>query len=273
MIAPVTQRQRRPGFRRVFVAGVVAASLAIAGCGGDDGSEGVTVTATEYAYDMPNSIDGGVVKMDFVNEGAVPHEFALARLDEGKTLADLDAVLKAGKEPPSWAHDVAGVPAMTSGAEISITRDLEPGTYAFVCFVPTKGGKTHYDLGMKREFTVEGDSGDDLPDTDGVITAGKDSFDVPAIAAGTRTLELRNGAPEPREFNVISLNPGKTRGDAAAWFRSGFSGSAPVQLLGAMQSIPPDSSVFLTADFEAGRTYVVSDEENGIQQEFTVPKE
>jgi uncharacterized cupredoxin-like copper-binding protein len=255
------------------VAGVVAvASLAIAGCGGDDGSEGVTVTATEYAYDMPDTIDGGVVKMDFVNEGAVPHEFALTKLGEGKTLADLDAVLKAGKEPPNWALDVAGVPALTSNAEISITRDLEPGTYAFLCFIPTKSGKTHYDLGMKREFTVEGDSGDDLPTADGVITAGEDSFDVPEITAGTRTLELRNAASKPREFNVISLNPGKSRGDAEAWFRNGFSGVAPVQLLGAMQSIPPDSSVFLTADFEAGRTYVVSDEENGIQQEFTIPK-
>jgi len=260
--------------RAVLAATVVAmASLPLASCGDDGGSEGITVMATEYAYDMPDQVDGGVVKMNFVNEGAVPHEFALGRLDEGKTLADLDAVLKSGKEPPSWAHDVAGVPAMTAGAEISITRDLKPGTYAFLCFIPAERGKTHYDLGMKREFTVEGDSGEEPPEADGVITAGEDSFEVPEVTAGNQTLELRNEASEPREFNLASLNPGKTRADADAWFRSGFSGEAPLQLLGAMQSIPPDTSVFLTADFEAGRTYVVADEENGIQQEFTIPED
>jgi uncharacterized cupredoxin-like copper-binding protein len=251
---------------------VAMASGALASCGDDGGGDGITVTATEYAYDMPDQVDGGVVKMNFVNEGAVPHEFALTRLDEGKTLADVDAVLKAGKEPPSWAHDVAGVPPMTTGAEVSITRDLQAGTYAFLCFIPTEGGKTHYDLGMKHEFTVEGDSGEQPPEADGVITAGEDSFDVPEVTAGSQTLELRNGASEPREFNFASPNPGKTRADAGAWFRSGFSGEAPLQLLGAMQSIPPDTSVFLTADFEAGRTYVVSDQENGIQQEFTIPE-
>jgi uncharacterized cupredoxin-like copper-binding protein len=259
--------------RAVLTVSLVSAiaSLALASCGDDGESEGITVSATEYAYDMPDRVDGGVVKMNFVNEGAVPHEFGLGRLDKGKTLADLDAVLKAGKEPPSWAHDVAGVPAMTTGEEISITRDLEPGTYAFLCFIPTKGGKTHYDLGMKHEFTVEGASDEELPEADGVIAAGEDSFDVPEVTAGSQTLELRNEASEPREFNLASLNPGKTRADAEAWFRSGFSGQPPLQLLGAMQSIPPSTSVFLTADFEAGRTYLVSDEENGIQREFTVP--
>jgi uncharacterized cupredoxin-like copper-binding protein len=252
---------------------VAVAALALASCGGDDGSEAITVTATEYAYDMPPSVDGGVVKMKFLNGGAAPHEFALTKLDEGKTLADLDGVLKTGKEPPSWAHDVAGVPAMTAGAEVEITRELEPGTYAFLCFIPTKGGKTHYDLGMKHEFKVEGDSGDQLPEPDGKITAGKDSFEVPEVAAGSQTLELRNTASEPREFNLASLNPGKTRANADAWFRSGFSGEAPLQLLGAMQSIPPDTSVFLTTEFEAGRTYFVSDEENGIQQKFSIPED
>jgi uncharacterized cupredoxin-like copper-binding protein len=252
---------------------VAMASLALASCGDGGGPEGITITATEYAYDMPDRVDGGVTKMNFVNEGAAPHEFGLTRLGQGKTLADLDAVLQAGKEPPSWAHDVAGVPPMTTGAEISITRDLEPGTYAFLCFIPIKGGKTHYDLGMKHEFTVEGDSGEEPPEADGVITADEGSFDVPEVTAGSQTLELRDEASEPREFNLASPNPGKTRADANAWFRSGFSGPAPLQLLGAMQSIPPDTSVFLTADFEAGRTYVVSDEENGIQQEFKIPED
>lgn len=64
--------------RAVLTVSLVAmASLAVASCGDGGGPEAITVTATEYAYDMPDQVDGGVVKMNFVNEGAVPHEFAL----------------------------------------------------------------------------------------------------------------------------------------------------------------------------------------------------
>ena len=33
-------------------------------------------------------------------------------------------------------------------------EDLEPGTYALVCFIPGPGGEAHYELGMKTTFTV-----------------------------------------------------------------------------------------------------------------------
>ena len=255
-----------------LLAGLLAVSLlALPGCGGGDDEQTVTVEGQDYSYNMPDQVEGGVVTMDFVNQGAVPHEFALGRLDEGKTLADLDKALKSGGEPPSWAHDIAGVPAMTPGEEISITRDLKPGTYAFVCFIPAGKGKTHYDLGMKKQFSVSGDTGEEPPEPDGVITAREDSFDVPQVEAGSQTLELRNAASGPREFNLLTFEPGKTVADARKWFQSGFSGTPPVQLLGAMQSIPPGTSVFLTADFESGKTYYVSDQENGIRQRFTVP--
>ena len=254
-----------------LLAGLLAAGLlAFPGCGGGDNEEAVTVDAEDYSYTMPDQVEGGVVTMDFVNQGAVPHEFALGRLDEGKTLADLDKVLKSGREPPSWAHDIAGVPAMTPGEEISITRDLKPGTYAFLCFIPAGKGKTHYDLGMKKQFTVSGDTGEEPPEPNGVITAREDSFDVPQVEAGSQTLELRNAASGPREFNLLTFEPGKTPADAQKWFQSGFSGTPPVKLLGAMQSIPPGTSVFLTADFESGNSYYVSDQENGIRKRFTI---
>jgi hypothetical protein len=254
------------------VAGLVAASALLgAGCGGD-GSDGeaVRVVGTEYAFEMPDQIDGGVVKMDFVNQGAEPHEFALARLDSGKTLDDVNNVLKRGQEPPSWAHDIGGVPAMTPGEEISITRELRPGTYVFLCFIPGPNGKPHYELGMEKQFTASGDSGASLPEADGVITAENDRMDVPAVEAGEQTLELRNAASKPREFNLLAFEPGKGPADARKWFQGGFEGKPPLRLLGAMQSIPPASSVFLTADFDAGTTYYVTDEENGLRQSFKV---
>jgi hypothetical protein len=55
-----------------------------------------------------------------------------------------------------------------------------------------------------------------------------------------------------REFNLVRLNLGKTIEDAQKWFESGQNGPAPLVFLGAMQSIPSGSSMFLTLDLEQG---------------------
>lgn len=268
-----TERGSQLRAKSLVIGFLAAGAFVLAACGDDDGGEEgevARVVGTEYAFDMPDEVEGGVLTMDFVTEGQEPHEFALGRFQPGKTLDDLVEVLDRGQEPPSWVEDISGVPAMTPGEQISITRELQPGTYVFVCFIPAPNGEPHFDLGMRRQFTVAGDTGESLPEADGVITAGEDGFEVPPIDSGEQTLELRNDASKPREFELLTFKPGKGPGDAQRWFESGFRGEAPVRLLGAMQSIPPDTSVFVTADFESGATYFVADEENRLRAKFTV---
>jgi hypothetical protein len=69
--------------------------LLLAACGGSERPPGgagapreeipkvVRVVASEYAYSMPTEIEGGVVSLELVNEGADHHEFAFGRLEEG----------------------------------------------------------------------------------------------------------------------------------------------------------------------------------------------
>jgi hypothetical protein len=243
-----------------------AALGGVAACGDDDGNSetrhaapAMRVVAGEYAFAMPKRIKGGVVSMDFLNNGKEPHVFDLVRLDPGRTLADIEKVLAAGGEPPSWAHTVGGVPPMTPGARLSITRKLRPGTYTFVCFVPAPNGKPHWQLGMKKQFTVVGESGGALPRADGVIVAREDRYELPNVEAGRQTLELRNAASRRREFELMTFKPGKGRRDLENWFQRGYRGEPPATLLGAIQSIAPGTSVFLTADFKRGATYVLTD--------------
>jgi hypothetical protein len=213
--------------------------------------------------------------MDFLNTGKEPHVFDLVRLDPGKTLADVEQVLAAGREPPSWAHTVGGVPPVTPGARLSITRSLQPGTYTFVCFLPAPDGKPHWQLGMKKRFTVSGDSGRALPRPDGVIVAHDKRYTTPQVRAGRQTLELRNAASRRREFELMTFKPGKSPSDLEKWFERGYRGEPPATLLGAIQSIAPATSVFLTADFKRDATYVVSDMTQGaadqkLRAQFTV---
>jgi uncharacterized cupredoxin-like copper-binding protein len=246
-------------------------TLLLAACGGGGSAETVRVEGTEYAYVTPSDIKGGVVAMEFANVGKEPHEFAMGRLAPGKTLADFRREIdEGGDEGPESSVDVGGVPLLSPGEQVTITRSLQPGTYALVCFVPASDGKTHYDHGMIGSFEVEGDSGNELPEADATIVAREDSYDVPELEAGTQVVELRNAASEPREFNLVRLEPGKTIADAEQWFANGSKGPAPLAFLGAMQSIPPGTSVFLTLDFEQGQRYVVVEEEHDFRAEFTV---
>jgi hypothetical protein len=236
----------------------------------------VRVEGRDYAFVMPDRIEGGVVAMDFSNPGRELHEYSLSRLDPGKTLNDVNEVLEKGEEPPGWVHDVGGVPVLTPGSRVRITRKLQPGNYLFLCFIPDPKGRAHHALGMKRLFEVAGDSGAKPPRTDGVIVAGEKAFRMPKIKAGRQTLELRNGASEPREFQLFGLRPGKSERDAQKFFAPlekgrGFRvrGEPPLELLGAMQSIQPGTSVYLTAEFKRGWRYRLSDEENQIEARFS----
>ena len=262
---------------------VVGGALgALAGCGDDNSSSKparepaahVRVVGSEYAYAVAREIPGGVVAMEFVNTGDEVHEYAMGRVDSPHTVREfvdliLDPADEAEQEEPEWAHDIGGVPALSPGERVTITRRLKPGTYGLLCFVPAPDGKTHLEHGMHAQFTVTGDRGGSLPTPDAVIEARDNGFAVPTLHAGRRTIELRNTAREEREFGLIRLNAGKSLRDAERYFKSGAQGDPPLALLGAMQSIPAGTSVVLTIDLQAGRRYVISDEENELRREFT----
>jgi hypothetical protein len=234
----------------------------------------VKVDVSERGYVMPSVIKGGVVAMRFRNVGTELHEFAMGRIDKGHTFAQARRAFEQDKHV-AWVHDVAGPGVMTPGAEITITRRLPPGLYFFVDAVPNTKGISFEKLSGQKAFTIVGDSGAQLPTVDAVIIAEKKRFAVPQLHAGVQTIELRNRAGAGRGFILATLNPGKTLADAEQWAKSLDAGGpqprtrAPVTLLGAMQTIPSGTSVYLTVKLEAGRSYHLSDDESGVQAVFT----
>ena len=237
-------------------------------------SKPIQVDVTERGYVMPSVIKGGVVAMRFRNIGRELHEFALARIDNGHTFSQALRAFEQNKDP-AWLHDVAGPGVMTPGAEITITRQLSPGTYFFVDAVPNTKGVQFEKLGGRKAFTVTGDSGAQLPRADAMITAEKKRFVIPPLHAGRLTIELRNRAGSGRGFILATINPGKTQADVDRWVKSiETTGKqprtpAPMTLLGAIQTIPSGTSVYLTVKLEAGRKYHMSDDESGTAASFT----
>lgn len=262
---------------------LTAAALSLSACSddgdGDDGSPtamgptaatAVDVSATEFAFDVPAEVAGGVVEMRFTNIGGLPHEFGFARIEEGKTQADVKAVIESGGEPPKWAEDVAGVPGLSPGQSITVTRTLEPGSYVFLCFFPDPEGTPHANLGMYELFTIAGDTGAALPEPDATITATDDGLQVPALTSGEQMVEFENGGTEPHELALVTFEPGKGIKDVDRWFGSGYQGEPPVTFLGGMQTIPAGESVFLTIDLEPGVDYTAVDFTTNSRETFAV---
>ncbi len=205
--------------RRPLIAIVGSTILLLTACTEDGGggtspspspeATTVEVGATEYSFDVPAEVAGGVVQMRFTNTGGLPHEFAFARIEEGKTEEDVRAVIESGQEPPEWADDIAGVPGLSPGESITVTRTLEPGSYAFLCFFPDPEGTPHANLGMYEVFTIAGDTGLTLPEPDATISATDDELQVPALSAGEQTVLFLNDGTKPHELVLAALEPGK----------------------------------------------------------------
>ena len=259
-----------------LVATVLLATGVAAGCGGDDDvatgkTNAVSVKGAEYAFLMPERVKGGVVTLRVSNTGRELHEYAIGKLKRGKTLTDFERELESGREPGS-AEGVAGIPGLSPGSEITITRKLRPGNYFFLCAVPSPKGVPHYKLGMLKEFDVVGSSGAKLPEPDATVSAGEKAMKVPALQAGEQTLELKNAAGAPREFELLELQPGSTLKDVVAFFERGRPDlkDSPATFLGAIQTIAPGDSVFLEVSLKAGGRYVFQDADNGLVKEFSV---
>jgi hypothetical protein len=256
---------------------LAAVALLLSACGDDSprttrapATRTVDVSATEFAFDVPEEVTGGVVEMRFTNTGGLPHEFALARIEEGKTEADVKAVIESGGEPPEWAEDLAGVPGLSTGQSINVTRTLEPGSYVFLCFFPDAEGTPHAALGMYELFTIVGDSGAALPEPDATITATDDGLQIPTLASGEQTVKFENGGTKPHEIALVAFESGKGIKDVDQWIEGGYQGEPPVTFVGGMQTIPAGESVFLGIDLDPGVDYTAVDFTTNSRETFAV---
>lgn len=89
------------------------------------------------------------------NNGTQWHELVFVRLEPGKTVEDLAKYAEKPEGPPPGGP-VDGVAPLSPGASNTVTVDLTPGEYGFICFLPdTKDGKPHLVHGMIQQFLVK----------------------------------------------------------------------------------------------------------------------
>lgn len=123
----------------------------------DDEVEGKpTVRAFEYGFEAGTLTAGGV-EVDFDNTGKQPHHLIASKFAGNGTIAEAEKYLKTEKGKNPLTEQGFQVTSVLEGGEAqAVTLNLEPGRYAFYCFVADrKGGQPHLFKGMIEEVEVE----------------------------------------------------------------------------------------------------------------------
>lgn len=113
------------------------------------------ITLADFQISIPDDFSGQGA-FTVTNAGPSPHEAGLFKIDA--SLEDLEKYLEKPKGPPPGGEPegLGGAAAIMPGDSMFLPLNLEPGTYAFVCFVPDqKTGKPHFELGMATPFEIQ----------------------------------------------------------------------------------------------------------------------
>jgi hypothetical protein len=218
--------------------------------------QAVTVTATDYHFDIPATLAAGPATFTIVNHGREAHHLQLERLEQGHSLTDFLAALKSGGRPPAWAVDVGGPNAVDPGGRsLPATVELRPGTYAALCVIPGPDGVPHAMKGMAQQFTVRGSSAQpaSLAATRDTITLTDYAFELPRdLEAGTHMVTVRNTGTQSHELVITQPAPGRSASDVAQW-TAHMQGPPPAHFLGGVTAIAPGTTNVLSLALTPGR--------------------
>ena len=234
------------------IAGVLA--LGAAGCGDDDDGGGgsaaakpaeasklaieLSGSAKKPTFEVPQSVEGGVVEISFTNSAKGSHSAQLVRAEQGHTpqeaLAAGEAWGEKGKGLPDWALTAGGLGDVEPGETATVTQELAPGKYLVA----------DLETDANAEFEVTGEAAaSELPSDGGTIEATEYEFTASGLKSGGAPILFDNAGGEPHFIAAVGIKPGKTIADVRKFLET-EKGEAPVD----------ESRGFSTAVIEGGQS-------------------
>ena len=186
----------------------------------------VTFTATEYAYAGPESIPGGLTRLELVNAGEQEHGLWLVKLDDGKNFDDFMTVMGAMETDPQFPDWLVFYGGVTAGAgeSAAYTIDLLPGSYTLFSFGGVESGEPDFAKGMVATLTVTEVSTNHVsPPTADLRTEMIDfSYIIEGTpSSGPQIVEVTNTGMEPHEVALVKLADAATVQDALDFMMAG----------------------------------------------------
>lgn len=278
-----------------------AASTSGSGAGAEKASDAVTVTMHDFAFQVSGALAAGG-SIDLKNAGEQLHMMGIGKLKAGATVAQVrDALAKAnpqqeGDPTGGLIEEEVGWPGsfVSPGHEVTLSAaNLQPGTYALICFLPTEGtGEPHFAKGMISEFDVAaGSSTPAAPKADATykVTPGQPMTGPATLTAGRHTIEVTGDVDiskqEPQLVRAQSADqtPTQINDEINKYFAALEGGDTPPPKgtgEAVAKYIPFNGfdiggakSVWFTYDFEPGVYYFAAPDTDNQNGPGTVPKE
>ena len=232
------------------------ASSSVPASAAGSASPAVRVVAKDYAFEAPATIPAGVTAIELTNQGSELHHAQLIKLEQGKTLKDVAQALKNPGPPPSWVKFIGGPNAVPPGKGANAAAVLEPGNYAWICFVYGPDMVMHAAKGMAQEVKVTGPAPTPaaaLPQSDVTIRLVDYGFEPSGpITPGRHTILVENAGPQVHELALLKLAPGKSVKDFGTWAETGMKGPPPAEPIGGVVLLDKGGRGTFTADLEPG---------------------
>jgi hypothetical protein len=247
---------------------------------GDPGPTPVAVTAAEYSFTAPDTVPAGLIEVSLTNRGTMPHSATLVRLDSGKTLPDWIAAYREANltrgPRPTWATYHGGAMALGPAAAGKAVMSVEPGNYAWVCFMPDSTGTVDVLAhGHAHPFVVRpagAAAPASLPAPTASVRLTEYALETdPPWRAGAHVIRIANAGVEPHHVLFFRIAPGRTIDDFSAWVRGGMQGEPPSTLEGAMGEVSGGGEAYLEVDLPPGEYALVClvagrDEESHLEK-------
>jgi hypothetical protein len=182
---------------------------------GQEQEIGVSITATDFAFDVPEQIEAGYIPITLVNEGAEPHHAIIVKLNDGVTPESFIGALESADEADIDNAIIdngtfSGGPGSTAPGRSSQTIvKLDAGSYMMVCLIASPDGTLHVMKGMHKAFDVTGEVTGEPPVSDTTVTMLDFAFRAPTeLPAGEHTIAVTNEGVPPHEAVFFKLNEG-----------------------------------------------------------------
>ena len=152
----------------------------------------------QFELTVPESVEAGLVRLDFRNGTEEDAEAQLLRLDDGHTVEEaLAAIASEDGKIPDWLHAEGGVGMTKPGRSGAVELVLEEGTYHVIDTGEPEGDdvKSHAESGATAMLEVSGGDDDaELPEVDATIEMADFEFVTDGLQAGTNRFLLATPA-------------------------------------------------------------------------------